>query len=124
MRRLVELWKGKTVIDYLAVLHSKGFVIGLVMGLFKVMQSFRSGSIRLVFLVTDVIGSTVMGYFTWEVGQSAGLSHPVLFASTAIMSINAFVVVALLANPEIFRAFVRSFIKVGVPAGKGKGADD
>ena len=94
------------------------------MGLFKVMQAFRSGTVRWVFLVTDVVGATVMGYFSWEVGESAGLSHPLLFFSTSIMSINAFFVVAMLANPDVFRAFVKSFIKVNLPDGKKGGKND
>ena len=104
----------RMMVELQSLIAHKGLLIGLFLGVFKVMQSMRSGNVKVIFLVTDIIGSTLMGYGAWEMGLEADLARPVLIAVTIIMSLNAFIIIPLATNPMVLRAFVKAFTKVDI----------
>ena len=96
------------------ILTHKGLLIGLGLGLFKVMQAMRSGKFKWTVAATDMLGSMIMGYGSWEMAITAELSMPVVVAVTVMLSLNAFLVVHIFTNPAVFKALVKTFTKVDV----------
>ena len=96
------------------ILTHKGILIGLGLGAFKVMQSMRSGKFKWSIATTDMIGSVIMGYGSWEMAITAELSTPVVVAVTIILALNAFLVVHIFTNPAVFKALVKTFTKIDV----------
>lgn len=96
----------------LAILESKGALIGFFGGLLKVMQDARLGLFKWVKATTELIASTGVGVIMFEwINESSSLSGWKVNFLTLLFSLNAFLLVKVFTDPEVLKAIIGTWIK-------------
>ena len=92
---------------------SKGTYLGFISGLFKVMLDVRENKFKWKIALSDLIGSTAMGYtvYAWA-GESETLQAWQVYFITVFMSINAFVVIKIITEPDLVKKLFRTYFKI------------
>ena len=94
---------------------SKGTLIGLFSGILKVMQDIRTKTFKWYLALTDIFGSTIVGYTMYEwASESETLKNWQIILITVIFSLNAFVFIGVLTNPKVLGILVKKYTKIDI----------
>ena len=94
-----------------AALTKQGAFLGLLVGIMKVMKDARDGKIRTITALTDLVGSSIVGYVAYEVAGEADISRYLQILWTLFMSANAFLVIAFATDKDLFTSVVKKYLK-------------
>lgn len=94
-----------------ALLAKKGIIYGFLIGIMKVMKDARDGKLKLVTVITDLAGSILIGYVAYEVVSLTSISELTKIIWTIFMASNAFLVIAVMSDKQLFNKIVDKYIK-------------
>lgn len=96
----------------LAVALTKhGAFYGLLVGIMKVLKDMRDGKYRTVTALTDIVGSCIVGYVSYEVASLTDIGEYFKVMWTLFMSANAFLVIAFATDKTLFNAVIDKYLK-------------
>ncbi len=97
----------------LLFLTSKGTLIGLIAGFLKVMQDIREGRFKWVIATTDITASSIVGYsiYSWA-SESQTLASWQIIGLTVMFSLNAFLVIKIITEPDLIKQLLRGWFKL------------
>jgi len=96
--------------DLLAAWLNKGFVIGLISALLKGATELKNGKFLVTIFAADLVMSCLVGYSMWELMRPSSLSLWSKYLLTLLISLNGFVVVAILTNYKYIALLIRVLI--------------
>ena len=105
-----------------SAIESKGFLIGLFMGLLKTFQDIRAEysnnpkfsikDVKWFIVFTDLFASTFVGYTVYEwSSESDILSSLQVTGLTIFLSINSFIVIKVITDPKLVKKLIGGWIK-------------
>lgn len=108
--------KNKIMKIFLSILFSKGFLIGFISSLLKIMQDIRNGQFRWKIALTDSLGACIMGHtvYSWA-SESEVLNFWQVYLITVFMSLNVFFVLKLITNAKIAKIILETYTKIKLP---------
>lgn len=94
------------------LLTKKGFIYGGLVGSMKLMKDIRDDKFKLVKSLTDLTGSVLIGYASYEVISLTDVSEIVRVLWTLFLSANAFLVVSVLSDKDLFDRIKKKYLKI------------
>ena len=92
-------------------LVKKGIILGLLVGIMKIMKDMREGNLKLKTAIPDLFGSIFMGHISYEIVEPMeNISEWFKIVWTVYMAVNAFVIISALQDKRIFDAIVNRYL--------------
>ena len=97
---------GKCMETVLGILTQKGFIIGVLSAISKSALAIRKGDFSFVMFITDLIFTPIVGHAIWKIAMDSHIPEWQALILTIVISINTFLLIALLTSPKAFKVLL------------------
>lgn len=103
----------------LGYLINKGLAIGAAAGSLHILKAWRTQTFTARVAITDILGSTLAGAFTWRALQSSELGEGYIAGITFMVAADIFIILAVISNPAFIKKSLMYYFRI-----RGKDDDE
>ena len=97
--------------EYLTYLiMQKGIQLGFGVGLLQVMKSIQDNTFKWRMAITTMLGSTIVGYVAFHIGETSGIGFMFNAIWTIFSSANTFLIIGVISDKDFAENIIQTFI--------------